>query len=181
MNKHSLSLLCAPAAIVAVCCATARGDPGPSREYQLKAAFLYNFAQFTEWPDDAFKGPKGPIVIAVAGDNPFGGALEQAVRGKQLNGHDITVRYFPSASAVEPCHVLFVSASERNNVAQALQRAGNNCLTVGDVDGFTARGGIFRFLVEDNKVRFEVNIDAAQHSRVKISSRLLKLAKIYEP
>ena len=65
--------------------------------------------------------------------------------------------------------------------AQALQRAGNACLTVGDVDGFTARGGIFRFLVEDNKVRFEVNIDAAQHSRVKIGSRLLKLAKIYEP
>jgi hypothetical protein len=182
MTKHSLSLLCAPAAIVAVCCATARGDPaGPSREYQLKAAFLYNFAQFAEWPDDAFKGPRGPIVIAVAGENPFGGTLEQAVRGKQLNGREITVRYFPSAAAVEPCHVLFVSASERNNVPQALQRAGSYCLTVGDVEGFTARGGIFRFLVEDNKVRFEVNIDAAQHARVKISSRLLKLAKIYEP
>ena len=182
MNKHSLSLLCAPAAIVAVCCASARGDPaGPSREYQLKAAFLYNFAQFAEWPDDAFRGPKGPIVIAVAGENPFGGALEQAVRGKQLNGREITVRYYSSAAAVEPCHVLFVSASERNNTQVALQRAGNACLTVGDVEGFTARGGIFRFLVEDNKVRFEVNIDAAQHSRVKISSRLLKLAKIYEP
>jgi hypothetical protein len=177
MNKHSLSLLCAPAAIVAVCCATARGDPGPSREYQLKAAFLYNFAQFAEWPDDAFKGPHAPIVIAVAGENPFGSALEQAVRGKQLNGHEITVRYFPGAASVEPCHVLFVSASERNNTSLA----GNYCLTVGDVEGFTARGGIFRFLVEDNRVRFEVNIDAAQHSRVKISSRLLKLAKIYEP
>src|SRR4051795_5265685 len=90
MNKLSLSLLCAPAAVVAVCCATARAEPaGPSREYQLKAAFLYNFAQFAEWPDDSFKGPHGPIVIAVAGDNPFGAALEQAVRGKQLNGREI--------------------------------------------------------------------------------------------
>ena len=75
--------------------------------------------------------------------------------------------------------MLFVSASERNNFPQALQRAGNYCLTVGDVDGFTARGGIFRFLLEDNKVRFEANMDAVRRSRLRVSAKLLKLAKIY--
>jgi hypothetical protein len=177
MARQIFILLIAASAVLVAGVSPARADA--SREYQLKAAFLYNFAQFVEWPADAFASGDAPIVIGVLGDNPFGGALEQAVRGKSVNGRGIQIRYYPSIESIDRCHVLFVSSSQRFNTAAVLQKAGDSTLTVGDYDGFTRDGGLFRFLTEANKVRFEVNLDAAQRSRLKISSKLLKLAKIY--
>lgn len=179
--RLSFTLLAALCVLAVPLCGVASADAATSREYQVKAAFLYNFTQFVAWPQDAFDGPESPIVIGVAGDNPFGLSLEQAVRDKVVNGRRMAVRYYPNAAAVGRCHVLFVSASEKHNVTELLKRAGDAALTVGDFEGFAAAGGIFRFFTEGNKVRFEVNLDAARRSRLKISSKLLKMAKIYEP
>jgi hypothetical protein len=183
MAKHSSihlpAAICVLVLLLAQWPGGARAESAATREYQVKAAFLYNFAQFVEWPDEAFPdGKSAPIVIGIVGENPFGTALDQAVRGKSVDGRPIVVRYFNNVAAAEPCQILFLAASERDRVQQALDKAGGITLTVGDFDGFTASGGIFRFLTEDNKVRFEANLDAARGSRVKISAKLLKLAKI---
>src|SRR4051812_17795424 len=177
MARKIFIFLIAAAALLVVGPGRARADA--SREYQLKAAFLYNFAQFVEWPADALGSADAPIVIGVLGESPFAGALEQAVRGKSVNGRPIEIRYYSALESMDRCHILFVGASQRFNTAAVLAKAGDTTLTVGDYDGFTREGGVFRFLTESNKVRFEVNLDAARRTRLKISSKLLKLAKIY--
>jgi hypothetical protein len=154
------------------------GDAAPAPEYKVKAAFLYNFAQFIEWPGDAVGG-NGPIILAVVGDNPFGTVLDDAARGKAVGGHPLIVRHYPNLQALGPAHILFVSASEENNAEAVLQRAGNATLTVSDFDSFTSKGGMFRFFLEDNKIHFEVNVEAVRKSRLKVSSKLMKLAKVY--
>lgn len=154
-------------------------DERSAREYQVKAAFLFHFAQFTEWPADAFPHGNSPLVIAVIGKgDPFGGALERAVRDKVIGGHPIVVAHYDSAISLAPSHVLFVCDDVSDSLDQILQKAGSATLTVSDVDGFTDRGGLVRFFPEDNKVRFEINLDALRHSRIKMSAKLLKLAKI---
>jgi hypothetical protein len=151
-----------------------------SREYQLKAAFIYNFAQFVEWPAEAFANADSPLVIGIAGNNPFGGVLEQAVAGKKAGGRSIVVRYFRNAGAIERCHIVFVCGSEREAMPQIVERcARNNTLTVGDFDEFTGASGMIRFLTQDNRLRFEVNLDAMNRGGLKISAKLLKLAQIY--
>jgi len=158
----------------------ARAD-GPSREYQLKAAFLYNFAQFVDWPEEAFANNQSPLVVAVVGQDPFNGALDQILRGKTAGGRGIVVKYFANAGAIEFCHVLFVSSSEQGQMSTVLQRAGKyHALTVGDFDGFTASSGMIRFFAEDNRLRFEINTEAvAADGKLKIRSQLMKLARIY--
>lgn len=151
---------------------------GPS-EYEVKAALIYKFALFIEWPADAFADHKSPFIVATVGDDPFGGALEQAVQGKTFNGHPIVVKHFPNAAVLEHCHILYVGASEQGDLPQVLEKAGNSTLTVGDSENFTAQGGIFRFFREETRIRFEVNLGVAQRSRLRISSKLLKLAKVY--
>ena len=154
-------------------------DERTVREYQVKAAFLFHFAQFSEWPADAFPRGDSPLVIAVVGRaDPFAGALERAVRDKRIGGHPIVVAHYASAASVGACHVLFVCDDQSDALDQVLQKAGGATLTVGDFDGFTDRGGLVRFFPEDNKVRFEINLDALRHSRLKISAKLLKLARI---
>lgn len=178
MSGKRTTLFLAVTLLLAVGGSVARAE-ATSREYQLKAAFLYNFAQFVEWPDDSFKSSGSPIVIAVLGQNPFGTALEQIVGGKSVNGRSIAIRYFATIEEMESCHILFVCPSERFNVGPIVAKAGPTTLTVGDFEGFTRDGGIFRLFAESNKMRFEVNMDAARRSRLKISSKLLKLAKVY--
>jgi YfiR/HmsC-like len=158
----------------------ARAD-GPSREYQLKAAFLYNFAQFVDWPEESFANNQSPLIVAVVGQDPFNGALDQVLKGKTAGGRGIVVKYFANSGAIESCHVLFVSSSEQGQMSAVLQRAGKfHALTVGDFDGFTASSGMIRFFAEDNRLRFEINTDAvAADGKLKIRSQLLKLARIY--
>lgn len=152
-----------------------------SREYQLKAAFVYNFMQFTHWPPESFQSENSPIVLAVVGENPFGTDLERAVRDKQIEGRRIEVRYFSDAEAVSRCHVLFVPPSERDGVESVLGKLGDApVLTIGETDNFTAEGGIIRFYLEEKKVRFEVNLGAAERVGLRLSSKLLRLARIYQ-
>ena len=157
----------------------ARGETAP--EYVVKAAFLYNFAKFVEWPAESFAGPTSPIVLFVFGADPFGDALK-SLKGKTANGRPIVVRYAANLGELERCHLLFVSASSTALLPKILQATkGWNALTVGDVDGFAQDGGTINLLNEEQRIGIEINMEAAQRSRLKISSKLLALAKIVTP
>ena len=147
-------------------------------EYQLKAAFIYNFAKFVEWPGDAFADGSAPLRICVLGENPFGGELARTVEGKKINGRGLTVKQFSDSRMAKGCHVLFVSASERGHVPQVLDTLrDSSTLTVSETREFIRMGGMITFLMEDGKVRFEVNLRASEQARLKISSKLLSLAR----
>jgi len=153
----------------------------PSREYPIKAAFIYNFVQFVQWPGEAFAAPEDPLVIAVYGQDPFNGALEQAVAGKRVEGHALVVRHFATLEDVGACHVLFISSADADQFPAVRQRLGAHApvLTIGEAERFPWDGGIIRFIMQNNKVHFEVNLDAANAAGLKISSKLLRLARIF--
>ncbi len=157
----------------------ARPESGVSKEYQIKAVFLFNFVQFVRWPDAAFPESATPISIGILGDGPFASYLEQGVRGETVRGRPLVVRRSQELEELKTCHVLFVSRSERGNVAEILAALeGHSILTVGETEGFAAQGGIINFFLHENKVRFEINPDAARNRGLEIGSQLLNLAKI---
>ena len=161
----------APAALAAT---------GPSREYVVKAAFIFNFAQFVEWPAEAFETEDAPLVIGVLGENPFGDALARAVQNKTARGHPLVVRHFPDVASLRGCHLLYTGATDGETVRQLVAKVGTSpVLTLGEPGSFLAAGGTMRFLMDEGKVRFEVNLDAAAAARLRISSKLLKLARVY--
>lgn len=148
-----------------------------SSEYQVKAAFLYNFAKFVDWPAEAFGG-NGTLMIGVVGDDPFGGALDQAINGKSIGGRSLTVRRLKWDQDLRSCQILYISSSERKHLPQIIQSLrGASVLTVGDMGQFNQQGGIINFILEASKVRFEINSRGADQARLKISSKLLALAK----
>jgi hypothetical protein len=153
----------------------------PSREYAVKAAFIYNFAQFTQWPADAFASADSPFVIGLVGDDPFDGALDKAVAGKNVAGHPMTVKRLRTAAEAAGCGLVFVPASQEARVAEVIAAVADKpVLTVGETGNFPWSGGIIRFVTEDNKVRFEINPDAAEKAHLRISSKLMKLARIFK-
>jgi YfiR/HmsC-like len=148
-------------------------------EYKVKLAFLYNFAQFVEWPPDAFADADAPLTVCVAGEDPFNAELEQSLRGRKAGGHPVEIRRFKPDDDPRACHIIFVRASEKKAAGRILASLnGSNTLSVGEAKGFAERGGIINMTLEENKLRFEVNVDAAAQTRLKISSKLLALAKI---
>ncbi|HEV7301118.1 MAG TPA: YfiR family protein [Tepidisphaeraceae bacterium] len=152
-----------------------------NREYALKAAFLYNFAQFVEWPAGAFESDTAPFVIGVYGDNPFQDALDRAVQGKTASGHPMVVHQFSTTAEVASAHMLFVSAAQGGALDELFAAIGDRpILTVGESNSFPWKGGVIRFYMEDGKVRFEINPEAAQRARLRISSKLMKLARIFK-
>jgi hypothetical protein len=150
----------------------------PRDEYQVKAAFLFNFAKFVEWPGDAFPDGGAPLVIGVVGNDSFGATLEQTVSSKNVNNRQLSIRRLKWGQNLKGCHILFVSSSERRRAGQIVESLkGASVLTVGEMDQFNQQGGIINFLMEENKVGFEINASAAEQSRLKISSKLLALAR----
>ena len=148
-------------------------------EYHVKAAFLYNFAKFVDWPQQTFKTPQDPIVIGVLGPVSLRKSLEEAVLGKAVEGRRFTVRQVEAADSKCGCQILFVASSERRryrSAAGSLQEAG--VLTVGETPGFAAEGGIINFKFEGDRLRFEINVDAAEQAGLHISSKLLSLAQV---
>src|SRR5881396_2379465 len=121
----------------------------PAQEYQLKAVFLFNFAQFVEWPPQAFPDRQVPLVIGVLGEDPFGSFLDETVRGEKVNNRPLAVQRYRRVDEIKTCHVLFISGSEANRLEQIFNGLkGRNILTVGDFDGFARRGGMIRFVNE---------------------------------
>ena len=150
-----------------------------SPEYQLKAVFLFNFAQFVEWPASAFPGPDAPLVIGILGEDPFGPYLDETVRGEKVNDRPLVVRRFRSVEEISTCHILFISGREMGRLRGILDSLrGRSILTVGDVEGFATRGGMIRFITDQNRIRFRINLDAAKAADLTISSKLLRAAQI---
>jgi hypothetical protein len=165
-----LGLLCA-------LCAPARAQDTVAREYAVKAAFLVNFAEFVGWPADARETDE-PVTIGVIGGDPFGGALDGIVAKKNANGRRYVVRRCKDLDDVEACHILFVTNTDaertREIVRGLLERP---VLTVGETKEFAQCGGIVRFFVHEDRVRFEINEAAARRARLKLSAKLLRLQK----
>jgi hypothetical protein len=151
----------------------------PVDEYQVKAAFLYNFAKFVEWPSEAFESTTEAIAICVLGQNPFGRSLQDAVSGHAIDGRSLIVRQISNASRGGRCHVLFVSAGGNRSVPQMLPEKGKTgVLTVGESDAPGADGLVINFKLDSGRVRFDINIEAAERENLRISSRLLSLAHV---
>jgi len=148
-------------------------------EYRLKLAFLYNFAQFVQWPSDTFRNAGAPLTICVAGNNPFQGDLEQSLRERMAGSHPIQVRRLKPDDDPRACQMIFVRAGENGAALRILiEQKNSSTLTVGEAKGFAERGGMINLTREEKRLRFEVNLNAAAQSRLKISSKLLALAKI---
>ncbi len=158
------------------------GETALPREYQLKAIFLFNFAQFVDWPSEAFPEGQTPLVIGVLGEDPFGAYLDETVRGEIVNNRPLLVQRYRRVEEIQTCHVLFISRSEAGQLEQILaDLKGRSILTVSDVDGFAGRGGMIRFVIENNKIRLRVNLEAAKDADLVISSKLLRPAEIVAP
>lgn len=151
-------------------------------ENQVKAVFLFNFAQFVEWPPMAFASDAAPLVIGVLGDNPFDSALEEAVRGENVNHRSLEVRHYRRVADVDTCHILFVARSEASRLDEIFAALkGRSILTVGDTDGFAQHGGMIRFVTDNSRVRLRINLTAAKAAGLVISSKLLRPAEIVSP
>jgi hypothetical protein len=146
-------------------------------EYQVKAAFLYNFAKFVEWPPQTFKSADEPISVCVLGRNPFDSALEDALKGRELAGRKFVARELSDTSKAKDCHVLFFGSSEKKRTRTILDElSGKSVLTVGETDDFLSNGGVITFRLRDARVRFEIDLGMAERARLKISSKLLSLS-----
>jgi YfiR/HmsC-like len=150
-----------------------------SHEYPLKAVFLFNFAQFTDWPTNAFEASDSPLVIGVLGDDPFGAVLDDAVRDEIVNGRKFVVERYRRVEDIKTCHILFISQSEikrLNKIVETLK--GKPILTVSEIDGSAYRGVCVRFITENNKIHLRINTDALQAAKLTMSSKLLRVAEI---
>lgn len=151
-------------------------------EYQVKAVFLYNIAQFIEWPKDSVLKEKSPIVIGVLGPDPFGSYLDETVQGEEINGHPLIIERYAHWEGVKTCHILFIHqalAPKLGNIIKSLK--GKGILTVSDAVNFAKQGGMVRFFKQENKIKIRINLDAVKAENINISSKLLRLAEIVDP
>jgi len=174
----------------------------PRSRYETKAGYLLNFAEFIEWPAGAFADAKSPIILGVVGKDPFGPELDK-LQGKTANGRKLEIKRFKGAlefrgeatpgrrqddlsskqakklAEMKSCHMLFITSSEKNYLPQTLKPfRGTSVLTVGEIESFAREGGMITFVDSENSVQLEINLAAAEQARLKISSKLLSLAKV---
>ena len=171
-----------------------QADTAQSREYQIKAAFLYNFIKFVDWPEEKTSDSNEPITIGIIGRDPFGDAFEP-IKDKPVKGQKVIVRHFegleelkksgeeskldkhPQIEAIRKCHMLFICRSEKQNLEEIIESIKNDSiLTIADIQDFLEVNGIINFVMEEKKVSFEVNVTAAKRAKLKIRSQLLRLA-----
>jgi hypothetical protein len=158
------------------CVPSAHAQSKPN-EYQVKAAYLYNFGRFIEWPTSATAAKGDPFTICVLGQDPFGPALNTALADEAINGQNVVARRIPSPQDAVNCRILFISASEGDRLKQILAILGDaSVLTVSDLPQFTQRGGMVQLVLDGNKVRFEVNLTPVERAHLAMSSQLLKVA-----
>lgn len=156
---------------------TAQAQRTPPTEYEVKAAYLYNFGKFVEWPSGEAATKDESFEICVLGDDPFGAALDSAVTGATINGKNVAVKRITKAQEIDGCRILFISSSESERlpgILGSLDKA--NVLTVSDMPQFSQRGGMIQFVLDGKRVRFEVNLTNAQGAGLNLSSELLKVA-----
>jgi len=152
-------------------------DSQMGMEYQIKAAFLFNFAKFVDWPSRKFTQPDSPLLIGIVGEDPFGGLLEEAVQDKRINDRAVAIRHIDTMEELRKCHIIFVCRSEEERLGPILSEVrGDNVLTVGETDKFISKGGMINFVMIGSSVHFQINDSAARHAGLKISSKLSSLA-----
>ena len=152
-----------------------------SGEYNIKAAFIYNFTRFIEWPDSAFATPQSPFIVGVIGPDPFGPRLEAVMNGETVKGRPIRIKRFTSISQADECHIVFVSGKARTDVKKLSEvLRGKPILTVSDKPDFDQEGGMISLSMAENKIKLIINSTAAKASTLSISSKLLRLAEIKE-
>ena len=146
-------------------------------EFEVKAAFLSSFAQFTKWPSGTFSDAGAPFVIGILGDDPFGHSLEGIIQGRAVSGRKVVIRRGRNANDMRGCQIVYISGSERGRLGGIIASLqGIAILTVGETEQFTRQGGVIGFKMEGEKVRFDINASAAKRAGLQISSRLLKIA-----
>jgi len=151
----------------------------PSREYQIKAVFLYNFTQFIEWPAHSFHGPQAPAVIGILGKDPFGKYLEETIAGESINKHPLVIQHFNTIEEVSNCHLLYININDKSKLEQIVEKLkGKSVLTISDANGFYKMGGMIRLYTKDDKINIQVNLEETKAENLIISSKLLKLAEI---
>jgi YfiR/HmsC-like len=156
----------------------ANADTNGTSEYDVKAAFLFHFAQFVEWPAEAFLSAESPLTYCTVGEDAFRGALDESVKGKRIGNRPLRVLHLREREPVGGCQVLFIGAGQKGRQTEELASAkGRPMLTVGETADFAQEGGIIGFFLEEKKVRFEINVGAAEKAGLKISAKLLALAK----
>ncbi|HLG42136.1 MAG TPA: YfiR family protein [Planctomycetota bacterium] len=151
----------------------------PPLEYKVKAAFIYNFARFTEWPAEAFEKEDSPLVIGIIGEDPFGEYFDKLIKDKKIANRPVVLRRLKEVAEAGGCHVLFVGNLEKEGVEQLFKKLGDRpVLTVGERPRFAHARGVVNFVIEEEKVRFEINPDRAKQCGLKVSSKVLQLARI---
>lgn len=149
------------------------------REYKIKAAFLFNFTHFVEWPANSFSTSQSPLVIGILGPNPFGNHLEELIAGESVEKHPLLIKHFSTTDEVDNCHILFINIKDKKTLLSTIEKLkGKNILTVSDVDQFSKLGGMIRLYTKDDKVNIEINLDATKEEDIVVSSKLLKLSEI---
>jgi hypothetical protein len=162
-------------------CSNAVAQNEENAEYPVKLAFLYNFTKFVEWPPESYREASAPLAICIVGHDPFSPDLETELRTRKVGDHPVEVRPLRATDSVNACHVVFVPVTEKDHAEKIMKSLqGSNTLTVGESDGFAAMGGIINLVVEGDKIRFEVNPAAADRAGLKISAKLLSMAKIVD-
>jgi hypothetical protein len=156
-----------------------RADAAQATDYEVKAAFLLNFTKFVDWPAGAFAGPAAPITICILGKDPFGQTLDEIVEGEAVNGRPLQVRRIEGPPARQACQVVYVGGGT-NDLPRTLGSLGPGVLTVGDGETFTRDGGMIAFALVNRRVRFDVNLTAAENASIRLSSRLLSVARTVE-
>jgi hypothetical protein len=189
VRRQSMAMLRGFIALVAVWTATiasgvsllqAQEGSVVNREYEIKAAYLYQFGHYIQWPDGSFEDDQSPFVIGVLGVDPFHGALDDIAGEKKIAERKIVIKRFASLADYTPCHILFVTSSfgDMDNISTIQHGQKYPVMLVGESPGFAEHGGTINFFIEGNRLRFEVNMDVAKRQQLKCSSKMLRLAKI---
>lgn len=181
-SAYCFALLCAISLVTMLSLAAAvqiRAQTNPPLEYQVKAAFLFSFTKFIEWPSDAFHSSNAPITLCVFRHDPFGSALDEIIQGKTVNNHQVLARRVNELPDLKSCQLVFVGKEEDKSLSEVLNSLkGTSALAVGETDGFAERGGGVQFFLEASQLRFAINVDAVQRARLTVSSKLLSLARV---
>ena len=150
------------------------------REYQIKAAFIFNLTQFVEWPEQSFATPQSPAVIGILGKDPFGPYLEEIISGESIRKHPLVIRHFNTLEEVSHCHVVFIAIGDKAQQQQIIEKLkGRNMLTISDAgSSFSKLGGMIRLYTKNDKISIQVNLEATKAEGLVVSSKLLKLAEI---
>lgn len=145
---------------------------------KVKAVFLFNFTRFIDWPATSFSTEESPFIIGIVGNNPFGSYLQETVLGEKVGSHNIIIQHFENEKSISDCHVLYINSSDAGKIKETISLIeSKSVLTVGEASSFNKLGGIIRFYTKQNKIRLQINTEAARIANLNISSKLLNVAK----